>query len=343
MKSTLLVATAASGLALSVPASAQDVSLIVKCFLPPQHVMCSQLLPDWLGAIETAIEGRVGGLILPTSAAPPAEQLAGVQSGQMDVAVQFNGLIPSETLGGRIAMLPFTGSDSAEQNSAALWATTREFFADEFGDTTLLSQFIITPVQLYSLTEEPIESLADLQSRRVWALPGPLAAFGNAIGAGVVATPAVESREIISRGVVDASIWLEPDTVTTFQLTRYVRSVTTFERPLYASSFSLVMNGDTWARISPQDQAAIMSVGGEAFARAVGAAWDAMNQRALETLDAAGVQFVPASDAFNDEVRDAMDFVVQAWLAEAAQAGIDGEDAIAFYREATTRCWKPSS
>ncbi len=325
---------AALSVVLSGPATAQDVSLVVNCFLPPQHFLCSALLPGWLEQVEVATGGRVSGLILPTSAAPPTDQLAAVEAGQVDVAVQFNGLIPGETIGGRVAMVPFTGGASAAQNSVALWNTTQEFFADEFGGVELLSQFVIAPVQLYSLNDRPVTSLADLESRRVWALPGPLAAIGAAINAGVVATPAVESRDIISRGVVDASIGPEPDSVQNLQLTPYMRSMTTFERPLYTSSFSMVMNADTWARLSPEDQAAIRGVSGESFARAAGAAWDATLTSVLANFAAAGIVTVEADDAFNAAMREASAFLRGSWLAEAAAAGINGQAALEAYQAA---------
>ena len=231
-------------------------------------------------------------------------------------------------------LVPFAGSDSAERKSAALWATTRAFFPDEFPNVELLSQFVISPVQLYSLGDQPLESLADLESRRVWALPGPLAAIGSAIGAGVVSTPAVESRDILSRGVVDASIGPEPHSVENMQLTGYIRSLTSFERPLYTSSFSMMMNSGTWGRISPEDQEAIRGVSGEVFARRAGAAWDAANVEVLQHFADAGVVTVRADAAFNADMQQSAAFLNDAWLAEAAAAGGDGAAALAFYRAA---------
>lgn len=329
-----LVSAAALSFGLTGPVSGQNVDLVVNCFTPPQHFLCSQLLPNWLEQVRVATDDRVTGMILPTSAAPPPDQLAAVVAGQVDVAVQFNGLIPGETVGGRIAMIPFSGGDSAERNSAALWQTTREFFPAEFPQVELLSQFVISAVQVYSLTDSPIASINDLSGRRLWALPGPLAQIGNSIGAGVVATPAVESRDILSRGVVDASIGPEPHTVENLQLTRHMRSMTTFEQPVYTSAFSMVMNAQTWARISEADRAAIQSVSGEVFARAAGAAWDASNASVLANFTQAGVITVEADEAFNAELRTAAQFLTQGWLENAAAAGVDGPAALEFYTNA---------
>lgn len=327
-----ILSCAVLGVAMAGPVTAQDISLVVNCFLPPQHFLCTELLPGWLEQVETVTEGRVSGLILPTSAAPPTEQLAAVEAGQMDVAVQFNGLIPTQTIGARVAMVPFSGGATAEQNSAALWRTTSAFFAGEFSHVELLSQFVIAPVQIYSLSDQPVTSLADLESRRVWALPGPLAAIGAAIDAGVVATPAVESRDIISRGVVDASIGPEPETVRSMQLIPYMRSMTTFSQPLYNSSFSLLMNAATWARISAADQEAIRSVSGESFARSAGAAWDSTSAEVLATFATAGIVSVEADAAFEAELREASAFLRENWLTEAAAAGFDGQAALDFYQ-----------
>lgn len=316
---------------LSSTASAET-RLLVNCFWPASHHVCSEILPAWLEEVEAVTEGRVTGILPPTSVAPAPEQLASVERGLADVAVQFNGLIGNRVQGPLVAMQPFIGTNDAEQMSRALWATNREYFSSEFDTVHLLSQFVISPGQLYSQTDVPINSIKELASRKIWALPGPLAEILKTLEAGVVSTSAVQSNEIISRGVVDGHVGLDAQAVRAFQLMPYTTSNTRFDRALYTTSFSVFINADKWAEISPEDQEAIMSVSGEELAANFGASWDVQNREAEAGYEEAGITVVAADPIFEAALREASAFVTEGWLASATEAGIDAQAALDFYK-----------
>lgn len=328
----LTVFSTIAAMALSATAAQADTRLLVNCFWPSSHHVCSEVLPAWLEEVERVTQGRVTGILPPRSLAPPPEQLAAVESGIADVAVQFNGFLANRITGPMVAMQPFVGSNDAAAMSRALWATNREFFPDEFDTVQLLSQFVISPGQLYSQTDTPINSIEELARRRMWALPGPLSAILTELGSGVVSTPAVQSNEIISRGVVDGHLGLDAQAIGAFQLMPYTSSNTRFEGALYTTSFSVFMNADTWAEISAEDQEAIMSVSGGILAERFGANWDAKNRAAEEGYADAGIEVIQADPAFEAALIEASGFVTEGWLAAATEAGIDGAAALAFYQ-----------
>jgi len=305
--------------------------LLVNCFWPSSHFACSEVLPAWIDEIERVTDGRVRGIIPPKSVAPPPGQLAAVQKGIADVSVSFNGFI-KEALGAKVAMQPFVGIRNAEAMSQALWATNREFFPDEVSSVTLLSQFVISPGELYSQSDTPINSMDDLASRKMWSLPGPLAEIMKKIGSGVVSTPAVKSNEIISRGVVDGHIGLDPQAVKSFQLLPYTKSTTQLSQPMYSTSFSVFINNDTWAEISVEDQKAIMEVSGEALAAAFGARWDKAAAAGEAAYADAGIDVVPADPAFEAALVEASSFVTNGWLKGTRANGIDGQATLDFYK-----------
>ena len=327
-----LLAAVVIGLGFMTTSAVADTRLIVNCFWPPQHHMCSKLLPGWIEQVEAATEGRVRGIIPPKSVAPPPEQLASVEKGIVDVSVQFNGLIGNRVSGPLVAMTPFIGNFNAGNMSRALWQTNRKYFPDEFDTVQLLSQWVISPGQLFSLTDTPVNSIEDLSSRKIWALPGPLANITKELGSGVVSTPAVKANEIISRGVVDASLGLDQEAIRAFQLLPYAKSMTRFSTAVYTTSFSMFINQDTWAEISEADQAAIMAVSGESFAETVGSAWDAANASAEKLFTETGISVVDADPAFEQALIDASTFVGKGWITKADAAGIDGQGAMDFYK-----------
>ena len=316
------------------PAFAQaKTRLIVNCFWPPQHKVCSELLPTWLEDVERVTEGRVVGNVPPKSVAPPPEQLASVEKGIVDAAVQFNGLIQNRVSGPLVAMQPFVGSEDSGAMSEALWETTTKYFPDEFDTVQLVSQWVVSPGRLFSMTDTPITTLDEFASRKIWALPGPLANMSTALGAGVVSTPAVKANEVISTGVVDAHLGLGGDAIQAFQVIPYTKSMTKFSKPLYTTSFSLVVNKDKWADISPEDQAAIMEISGSYFGKNAGASWDAVGAKVFAKFPDLDISIHDADPAFEAKFEEAAEQVTAKWIEAVNAKGVDGNEALEFYKQ----------
>lgn len=305
--------------------------LLVNCFWAPQHFVCKSILPTWAGWVEEATEGRVKISIPPKSVASPPEQWGSVENGVADAAVQFNGLVQNRITGPLVAMNPFIATTDAQAMSTALWETYQKYFPDEYEGVKALSMWVITPADLWSQNDTPVNSIEDLKSRKIWALPGTNANIMKKIGAGVVAGPAVQANEIISRGVVDAHVGLSPTSIRDFQLIPYTKSMTKFKKRIYSTSFSFVINLDKWAEISPEDQAAIMEVSGEKFARMASKHWIERDASALVLLKEKGIDIVDADPAFEAALIEAGEGLTKAWIEKADAKGIDGQAAYDFY------------
>lgn len=331
MKNALLGSSIAVGILASTAAQA-DTRLVVNCFWPPQHVVCTKVLPMWLDDVERVTDGRVTGNIPPRSVAPPPEQLGSVEKGIVDAAVQFNGLVGNRVTGPLVAMQPFAGSDDASAMTQALWETREQFFPDEFDTVELLSMWVIVPGQLFSMTDTPVTTVEDMENLKIWTLPGPLTAMASSLGAGAVATPAVQSNEVISRGVVDAHLGLGGDALQAFQVIPYTRSMTQFEGAVYTTSFSFVMNQDKWAEISPEDQDAIRGVSGAAIGMLAAQEWEDISNSVYAQFPELGIDVVPADPALEQALRDAAAPITASWIEAATAAGIDGQAALDFYK-----------
>lgn len=331
MKKVLFGSVAAIGM-MSAQAALADTRLVVNCFWPPQHMVCTEVLPTWLDEVERVTEGRVKGNIPPRSVAPPPEQLGSVEKGIVDAAVQFNGLIGNRVSGPLVAMQPFAGSDDATAMTQALWETREQFFPDEFDTVELLSMWVIAPGQLFSMTDTPVTTVEDMNNLKIWTLPGPLTAMASSLGAGAVATPAVQSNEVISRGVVDAHLGLAGDALQAFQVVPYTRSMTQFEDAIYTTSFSFVMNQDKWAEISPEDQAAIREVSGLTIGMLAAQEWEDISNGVYDQFPELGIDVVPADPALEQALKDAAEPITASWIDAATAAGIDAQGALDFYK-----------
>ncbi|MBI1200960.1 MAG: hypothetical protein GC182_00480 [Rhodopseudomonas sp.] len=311
------------------PAAAER--LIVNCFWPPQHAVCRKILPLWGKWVEQATEGRVKISIPPKSLASPPEQWASVENGIADVASQFNGFIANRVWGPTVAMNPFIATNDAPAMSQALWETHEKYFPNEYKGVKALSMWVITPGDLWSQTDKPVNSIEDLKSRKIWALPGTNANIMKAIGAGVVSGPAVQMNEIVTRGVVDAYVGVSPTSVRDFRLIPYTKSKTEFDRGIYSTSFSLLMNQAKWDSLSKKDQDAIMSVSGAKFARMASAYWVEADQEATAELTKAGITIVKADPKFEAELIKVGQGLTKKWIETANKRGLDGQAMYDFY------------
>ncbi len=328
---TLVTAAAVMLLAGAATQAQATTRLVSNCFWPPQHPVCTKLLPTWAKWVEKATEGRVKIIIPPKSLAPPPQQWASVEKGIADTAFQFNGFVANRVWGPTVAMQPFIATHDSPAMSQALWETYEKYFPHEYKGVHLLSLWVITPAELWSQTDKPVNSMADLKSRKIWALPGTNAAIMKAVGAGVVSGPAVQMNEIVSRGVVDAYVGVSPASVRDFRLIPYTKSMTRFSRGIYSTCFSFVMSEKKWEALSKKDQDAITAVSGAKFGRMISSYWIEADKESLAELKKDGVKIVKADPQFEAALVKIGDKLTKKWIETADKRGINGQAAYDFY------------
>ncbi|WP_174978063.1 TRAP transporter substrate-binding protein DctP [Pandoraea eparura] len=310
--------------------------MVINTYLPPKYPLNSHVLKAWADDVARVTEGRVRILIPPASLAAPQQLWEAVTGGVVDGAYVFNGNFYRQLPLMQIAHLPL-GSTTARGMSVALWRTYQRYFksANEYRDVELLALFAFPGGQLYGL-KHPLNSLADLQGNKVWALPGVAAQVMEAAGAGVMSTPAAKISEIVASGMVDGFAGIPEMDAGALKVIRYARYETVVPGALTSPSFSLILNKKKWQSISPQDRAAIMKVSGEAFAQRL-AIFDQINAGARKKAAADGLRVSEASPQFVEALKQLAVPLETAWLGRAARANVDGAAALAFYREEAGR------
>jgi TRAP-type C4-dicarboxylate transport system substrate-binding protein len=316
--------------------------LLINCFWPPQHFICREVLPTWRTSIEEATGGRVSIRFLAKSMAAPQAQWESVVYGVFDGAVQFNGFIDKQVVGTQVSMTPFSAIADPEAMSVALWRTYEEFMAGagEYDGVKLIGLFVSPGADFYSLTDIPITSLDTMTNRKMWANPGVVARLLKELDVPVVSSPAVQMNEIISRGIVDGFVGIAASDAFALNVLPYARSVTVTRRKIFSPTFSFFLSKKKWNEISLADQAAIMSVSGEAFARLAGSVWARYETKALGSIGQR-VQLIKASDAFESMLIDASEAFTEQWIESANAQGIDGAAALEFYRATAIRLAAP--
>ncbi|MCP5266492.1 MAG: TRAP transporter substrate-binding protein DctP [Burkholderiaceae bacterium] len=338
MKTTTKVLGLAAFAALAggyMPKSAQAAETILfNCFFPPQHYVCRRWLPHMAKEIAAATDGRVKMRIPPKSLAAPPDQYDAVVNGVADGALQFNAFIANKVPGIQVGQLPFIGIQNAEAPGVALWRTYQKFFAskNEYGPVELLTVYASNGAEFYSMTDKPIESIADISGRKMWVLPGIVANLVKRTGSPVVVGPAVQMLEVISKGVVDGYVGVPISSVHNFKLTSYTKSITLLDRKVFTPTFSFFVNKKKWAKISKKDQAAIKAVTGEKMARWFGQDQDKEFVKGREKVLSAGVKEVQGSASFLGQLDALGRPAYDAWKKRVAAMGVDGDAVIEYYQ-----------
>jgi TRAP-type C4-dicarboxylate transport system substrate-binding protein len=323
--------TSALLMALPLGALAQANSLLLNSFLAPQHPVTSMVIKPWAARISEVTEGRLKVDVAPSSLAAPHQQMASVNKGVFDIAYQFHGLMTEQVKLNQVAHLPFVNT-TARGSSVALWRTYQKHFAKakELDDVHVLAMFVLPPGVFYGM-KGPVDGIDKLKGRKVYALPGVPATMLEAAGAGVVAAPAARSHEIISGKTVDAFVGYSVSDANGLKTLSYATDVTDIAGNITAPSFVLFINKKRWAGLSDKDRKAIETISGEAFAQNM-KLYDDLESKARADAAAGGIKFQKASDAFNKDMQTLGAPLIQAWLNDAQKLGINGREALDFYR-----------
>lgn len=316
------------------PSAASAQTIVYNCFFPPQHYTCRTMLRGWSDRIEKATSGRVKFNIPPKTLAAPPDQYDGVVNGVMDGAIQFNQFISNKVTGIQVGQLPFIGTESAESGSIALWRTYQKFFAgkNEYGPVQLLAVYATNGAEFWSMTDQPIRTIEDIKSRKMWALPGVTANIIKETGSPVVAGPAVQMLEIISKGVVDGYVGVPFSSLISFKLMDYTRSATLFDNKIFTPTFSFFVHEKKWNEISAADRAAIVGLSGEKISRYFGQVQDGVQEKAKAAVLKHGIKTHPGDAATLARLEAIGQPMIEAWLKKVAAMGVDGKAVIAYYK-----------
>ncbi len=325
MKTTLKIATFLTGTMLAGQAFSAEV-LTIANWLPPTHALVADVMVPYAKEIAEATDGRVTANILPAPLGPPPAQYDLAVNGVADISFGVQGYTPGRFKTTNLAELPFWG-DTAEANSVAYWRTWNDLLqnAHEYDDVHVLAVFTHGPGQTF-MTKGDLSSLDTLKGAKIRVGGGIVHEIATALGAVPVEGPSSQTYELMSQGVADG-IMFPFESVNFFGLTDLVSQALVVPGGLYNTSFFIVMNKAKWESLSPEDQAAIDSVSGEALARLAGQAWDKVDAEGRAAMEGK----VTIHDATPEQVAEITTMVqpvVDAKLAEIDETGISSAEAV---------------
>lgn len=182
-------------------------------------------------------------------------------------------------------------------------------------------------------TSDPVESLADLEGKRLRTV-GYVAAAFQAVGVEPVALPTEEMYEGVQRGVVDGyAPWsFDKSLVDTGVIE--VAPNTVDVRVGHYASIPIAMSENTWSELPDDVQQVLVEVAEEFMSEQAAALYREQQDLTCQAIEDAGGSVSRFSEedltAFKERVGSAS---LDAWLANAEERGVSREDAEAFREE----------
>ncbi|SEQ82220.1 TRAP transporter substrate-binding protein [Thalassovita taeanensis] len=318
-----LSATALS-LALAGAASAETV-LTVANWLPPSHPLVSEVIVPMTEQIAAATDGEVSANILLAPLGPPGAHFDFAVNGVADITFGVQGYNPGRFKTTNIAELPFLG-DSAEDVSVAYWRVFEDKLraAGEYDGVKVLAVFTHGPGEIF-LKSGDASSPDVLKGQKLRVGGGIVHEVATTLGAVPVEGPSSKAYELLSQGVADG-ILFPYESVDFFKLIPQLSEGISVPGGLYNTSFYIVMNKAKWDSLTPEIQAKIDSVTGEALARMAGKMWDKVDAKGLAAMEGK-ITVTPATDAQLSAWTEALKPIVDAKLAEVGETGVDAQAA----------------
>ncbi len=322
--STALAALATSALA--------ETELVLSSWLPARHPVVTEGMKPWAKQVEEATDGRVTVRVLAKPLGAPPAHFDMARDGVADITYGLHSFTKDDRFErSRIGQFSGIGGD-AVAGSKAFWTVyTGPLEAQkEHEGVKLLGLFVHGPGILHNNVRK-LETPADVEGLKIRTPGGYIADLMSGLGATTLFMSSGEVYEKLSRGVIDG-VTFPYDALAAFKLTDDLKYSLAYPGGLYNTTWFLVMNEDKWNEISPDDQAAIEAISGEAFAEMVGGAWNRSDERALKKVEKAGIEVHEASPEMQAAIKAAAAGYEAAWSEALAEDGYDGAAALAELR-----------
>ncbi|MGF1909447.1 TRAP transporter substrate-binding protein [Vibrio kasasachensis] len=296
----------------------------------PNHGINKVVWPTWGEWIEEATEGRVT-LKVEYDLAPPHTQIDVVTDGIGDVTWIFHGHKAGRFKLTQLPEIPtFIEGTSSELMSQAYWRTFDKYLKNgrEHRGVEVMGLSVHGPGQL--ITKMPVDSLDDIEGKKIRVGGGVISTMAKDMKVTPVFIPTTKVYESLSQGVVEGA-YLPFEALSSFRLAEVADNTLVIPGGLYRGSFAIIMNRDTFADLSKQDQEAIRAVSGEKLSRLFGQMWDNADQNAYQQALESGHTFTPASKEMLAQLKQASEPLVADWYKVAEKRKVDGPEAYQYF------------
>lgn len=333
-----LVAALLVAMSLGSAARAAEVTLTVHHFLSPKAPAHTKLIAPWAQAVEEQSGGRIEIEIYPsmTLGGKPPELYRQLRDGAADVVWTLIGYTPGVFPRSEVFELPTVHRGSAKATTLAI----QDMFGmveDDFKDVKILLLHVHQGNAIHTV-EKPIHSLADVQGLKLRTPSRTGAWMIEAWNSEPVGMPVPALPQALSKGVVDGA--LVPFEIVPplklQELTKY--SIEGPDGARFGTSvFMFAMNKERYESLPADLKRVIDANAGAAIAGRIGQVWVDIEAPGVSLQKKSGGEIIQldknAMDAFDARGQT----VVDRWVAEVNDKGIDGSRMVEAARAAIAK------
>jgi TRAP-type C4-dicarboxylate transport system substrate-binding protein len=296
------------------------VKLTYSVFFPPTHIQC-KTAELWAEEVKKRTNGTVEITLYPAGTLTKADQCYdGVVNGISDIGMSCfaytRGRFP--LLEGLDLPLGYPTGLAATQIATAM---AQEFAPAELEDVKLMYIHAHGPGILAS--KKPVQKLEDMTGLKVRAT-GLSAKIVQTLGATPVAMSQPETYEALQKGVVDATL-CPVETLKGWKQGEVINSVTDSSVIGYTTAMFVVMNKNSWAKLSGDQQKIITDVNAE-WVDKHGQAWDEADAEGMAFIHELNRQVIPLSAEEQQRWVEAVKPILDEYLAAAAAKNLPGRE-----------------
>jgi TRAP-type C4-dicarboxylate transport system substrate-binding protein len=306
-------------------AMAQEVTLKMHQFLPPQANVPKLILEPWAERVMEASGGKIRIDHYPAMqlGGKPPELVSQVQDGVADIIWVVAGYTPGRFPQLEAFELPFMMTN-AEDTSRAYWEFAEANMMDkDFKDLKILGVWVHGPGVIHSA--DPVEEIADLNGMKVRGPTRIITGMLGELGATPVGMPVPAMPEALSKGVIDAGV-IPWEVTAALKVPELVDNHTTFgDEALYTTAFIFAMNKEKYESLSDELKAAIDSQSGADFSALAGKTMQDSDAPARALAEEMGNNIIDLTPGQVAEWKAAAANVEANWIAEMNDEGFDGQ------------------
>lgn len=330
-----VAALAAPGLA-----RAQDgaVTLRLHHFLPAVSNVHRFFLQPWAQKVQADSQGRLRIQIFPAmqlGGAPP-QLFDQARDGVADIIWTLPGNTPGRFPRVEVFELPFVAHKRAIVNCRAVQEFSEKHLREEFREVHPICVWAHGEGLIHS--RRPVRTMEDLGGMKI-RFPSRLNGEAlKALGAAPVGMPVPQVPEALTQGVIDGAVvpW---EIVPALRLQEMVRHHT--EVPgsptLYTATFILAMNRAKYEGLPADLRRVLDANSGQAAATMAAVPWDERGPIVEDQVRKRGNEIIVISEAEKQRWVRTTEPVIEAWVAQARERGIDGAALLADARALVAR------
>ncbi len=329
------LALALAVLAMTLPATAQEVTLKFHHIWNPQAMASVQVIGPWCDKVAKESAGKLKCQILPamSGGGTPPQLVDRVKDGVDDLVITLPGYTAGRFPTTEVFELPFM-TNSAEVGARATWDYINKYSLKEFPGTKLLATWVHDEGSVHTNGHQ-VKTLADFKGLKMRAPTRQTNKLLAALGASPVGMPLPAIPDAVGKGTIDGFL-LPWEVMPSLKLQEMVKfhSETDPSRPaLYSAVFVFAMNQAKYDSLPADLKKVIDANSGAALSQQIGKIWDGSQAAGRKAAQDRGNSFymIPASELDNWVKASAP--LYDDWIADMDKRGNNGKAMLAEARE----------